>query len=314
MSDVGVGIDVSKARLDVRWTGVGRHGQVDNSRAGWKKLKRLLGKPKGQRIVLEATGGYECDVLDWLSAQGYWVCRVNPRQARDFAKGLGQLAKTDRLDAGMLAEMAIKVDTLTQYSPAPAAHREIGVWVRRRTQVLQMLQAARQQMEALDDAQLRGWLRDQIKSMQRQLARIDSGIQTRLETLPVSRVVRLMKGVGPGLCSVLLGLLPELGHLNRRQIAKLVGVAPLNRDSGAWRGRRTTWGGRAPVRAVLYMATLTAIRYEPTLREMYLRLRATGKLAKVAIVACMRRMLTILNARVRDYYAQQAPLAANGTL
>lgn len=306
MSEVGVGIDVSKAHLDVTCSDTGRRIRVDNCPTGWKKLGTALGDPAGQRIVLEATGGYECGVLDWLSAQDYWVCRVNPRQARDFAKGLGLLAKTDQLDAAMVAQMAVKVDTLVRYAPAPQAQRELGEWVRRRAQVLQDLQSARQRQGSLDDPKLRRWLREQAAALQRQLSRIDTGIKQRLEKLPVSEVVRFMKGAGQGLCSVLLGLLPELGHLNRRQIAKLVGVAPLNRDSGTWRGRRTTWGGRAQVRAVLYMATLTAIRHEPRLREMYRRLRANGKLAKVAIVACMRKVLVILNARVRDYYAHQA--------
>lgn len=302
----GIGIDVSKANLDVAWCGQTRQLRVANTRAGWKALAGKLGQPAGQRIVLEATGGYERRVLEELSARGYWVCRVNPRQARDFAKGLGQLAKTDALDARMLATMAVKVDTLVRYAPATSAQRELGEWVQRRAQVMQQLHSERQRMAALTDRQLRSWSRNQIATLQRQLSRIDAGIRTRLKTLPLQSVLVVMKGVGPGLLSVLLGLLPELGRLTRRQIAKLVGVAPLNRDSGTWRGRRTIWGGRARVRAVLYMATLTAVRHEPALRAMYQRVRANGKLPKVAIVACMRKMLVILNARARDHYARQA--------
>lgn len=306
MHKVGVGIDVSKANLDVAWHGQPQRVRVPNTRAGWKVLADKLGDPAGPRIVLEATGGYERGVLEYLGERGFWVCRVNPRQARDFAKGLGQLAKTDALDARMLAAMAIKVDTLVRYEVVPQAQRELGEWVQRRAQVVQQLQSERQRLATLSDAQLRGWSRNQVTALQRQLTRIDTGIRTRIRALSVRTALIPMKGVGPVLLSVLLGLLPELGHLQRRQIAKLVGVAPLNRDSGTWRGRRSVWGGRARVRAVLYMATLTSIRHEPALRAMYQRLRARGKLAKVAIVACMRKMLVILNARARDHYARQA--------
>lgn len=305
----GIGIDVSKATLDVAWHGQARRLRVANTRAGWKALAGNLGQPAGQRIVLEATGGYERGVLEDLSGRGYWTCRVNPRQARDFAKGLGQLAKTDALDARMLAAMAVKVDTLVRYTPATLAQCELAEWVQRRAQVAQQLQSERQRLATLTDRQLRGWSRNQIATLQRQLVRIDAGIRTRLTALPLQSVLVVMKGVGPGLLSVLLGLLPELGRLTRRQITKLVGVAPLNRDSGTWRGHRAIWGGRARVRAVLYMATLTAIRHEPPIRAMYQRLRARGKLPKVAIVACMRKMLVILNARARDHYARQAVTA-----
>ena len=310
MNTVGVGIDVSKSHLDAAWSHTDRRLRVKNTQAGWEKLTSVLGTINEQRLVVEATGGYESGILEHLSQRGYWVCRVNPRQARDFAKGLGQLAKTDRLDAEILAKMAVKVDTLTRYTPAPKAQQELGTWVRRRIQVLHILQAARQQQEGLDDPQLRRWLRSEIVSLQRQLDRIDAGIRDRLKGFPESVVVQIMKGIGPGVSSALLGLLPELGHLNRRQIAKLVGVAPLNHDSGSWRGRRIIWGGRAQVRAILYMGALTAVRFEPALRSTYQRLRANGKPAKVAIVACMRKMLVILNARMRDYYAEQSAMTA----
>lgn len=305
MNETGVGIDVSKANLDVAWYGQAQRIRVANKPDGWKALTGKLGEPAGQRIVLEATGGYERGVLEYLSERGYWVCQVNPRQARDFAKGLGQLAKTDALDARMLASMAVKVDTLVRYEAPTQAQRELGEWVQRRAQVNQQLHGERQRLATLSDKQLRAWSRNEIAALQRQRTRIDHGIRTRIQALPVQGVLHPMKGVGPGLLGALLGLLPELGRLQRRQIAKLVGVAPLNRDSGTWRGRRSVWGGRARVRAVLYMATLTAIRHEPALRDMYKRLRAYGKLPKVAIVACMRKMLVILNARARDYYAQQ---------
>lgn len=307
MSKTGVGIDVSKARLDVAWSYSNRFMQFSNTRAGWKKLKCALGDSSdGLRIVLEATGGYEQGVLDYLTERGYWVSRVNARQARRFAEGLGLLAKTDKIDARMLAEMAAIVRSLVRYRPPSAEHRELGAWVRRREQVKDQLQRAKQQLAGLDSPDLRRWARNEIKALQREMTRIDGGIKAQLDALPVSEQMQLLKGVGTGLCSALLGLLPEIGHVNRRQIAKLVGIAPLNRDSGTKRGYRSVWGGRALVRAILYMATLTAIRWEPALKETYQRLRANGKAAKVAIVACMRKLLVILNARARDYYASQS--------
>ena len=291
----GVGIDVSKAWLDVAWSACDRRLRVANTSVGWKVLVQAMADDPHVRIVLEASGGYEQGLLDYLVQAGHWVCRVNPRQARDFAKALGQLAKTDTLDARVLAQMAATVDTLSPYRSLTAAQRELSQWVRRRAQLVQMI--------------LRGWARRQLASLQGQLGRINQGIRARLKALPVVRELARTKGAGPVLISVLVGLVPELGQLDRRAIAKLIGVAPLNDDSGTRRGRRHVWGGRGSVRAVLYMAALSAIRHEPSIRAMYQRLRANGKLAKVAIVACMRKLLVILNAKARDHYAQaQLPI------
>jgi transposase len=303
----GVGIDVSKATLDVAWSS-GKERQVANSLAGWKVLAQTLSLD--ERIVLEATGGYEQGLLDYLTQAGFWVCRVNARQARDFAKGMGLLAKTDRLDAKMLAQMARAVDTLNRYVPPTLAQREVGQWIMRRQQVVETIHRARQRLATLQDVLLRRWARQEVLTAQRQLRRIEQGLRERLKGLPVHSVFASMKGAGMVLTTTLIGLVPELGRLPRRAIAKLIGVAPLNDDSGTRRGRRSVWGGRALVRAVLYMATLTAVRHEPLLRAMYQRLCANGKAKKVALVACMRKFLVILNARVREHYEQNPTAAA----
>lgn len=300
----GVGIDVSKAFLDVAMS-EGACWRVDNRLAGWKAVaRRLAGLPV--RVVVEATGGYEQGILDHLAACGCRVFRVNARQARDFAKGLGQLAKTDRLDARMLAQMALLVETLTPYQPPTALQREVAQYAQRRRQVVEMIQRERQRIGTLTEPSLRQWAKRSLASLQRQLKQIDAALRTRLQAWPPMQELRRMKGAGPVLLGALMGWVPELGRLSRREIAKLIGVAPLNDDSGKRRGRRRIWGGRAAVRTVLYMAALSAIRHEPPIRAMYQRLRARGKLPKVAIVACMRKMLVILNARARDHYCARA--------
>lgn len=300
----GVGIDVSKPWLDVAWSVCDRQLRVANTPEGWKALVQAMTEDSDVRIVLEASGGFEQDLLDYLVQAGYWVCRVNPRQARDFAKALGHLAKTDKIDARVLAQMAAKIDTLSAYRPLTAAQRELSQWVRRRAQLVQMIQGEHQRIALLSEPILLGWARRQLASLKRQLDRINQGIRARLKTVPVVHQLARTKGAGPVLLSVLVALVPELGQLDRRAIAKLIGVAPLNDDSGSRRGRRRVWGGRGSVRAALYMATLSAIRHEPSIRAMYQRLRANGKIAKVAIVACMRKFLVILNAKARDHYAQ----------
>lgn len=300
---VGIGIDVSKPILDVQ-TSDGVYWRVDNCLTGWKELvKRMRGM--NVRVVLEASGGYEQGVLDYLAKADIKVFRVNARQARDFAKGLGQLAKTDRLDAGMLAQMALMVKTLTPYQPPSALQRQVAQYATRRRQVVETIQRERQRISTLTDATLRKWAKRPLESLQRELKKIDAALRELLKTWPPMQELKRMQGAGPVLLGALMGWVPELGHLSRREIAKLIGVAPLNDDSGKRQGRRRTWGGRSAVRTVLYMATLSAIRHEPVVRTMYQRLRGNGKLPKVALVACMRKMLVILNARARDHYRAQ---------
>ena len=300
-----VGIDVCKATLDVAILGEAQVRQFANAPRGFRALAKWLKRRSPARVVLEATGGFEQVALDALHAAGLPMVRINPRQARDFAKGTGQLAKTDRLDAQVLAKMAAAVDA-PLYAPREDWRLRLGQWQQRRGHLLQTLLAERQRRERLDDALLRRAAQRHIVFLERELRGLDEGIGQQLQARPELAPLRSLRGVGPVLQATLACELPELGYLDGKAIAKLVGVAPLARDSGQWRGRRIIWGGRAGVRTALYMSALTAARFEPCLREFYQRLRARGKAAKVALVAVMRKMLVILNARMRDALAGSA--------
>lgn len=295
----GVGIDVSKQWLDVHIHELNKAERLPNTPHGFAKLVPWLHQFPCGGVVLEATGGYEQAALDALFNAGFAVTRVNPRQARDFAKACGQLSKTDQLDARVLAHMA-QVLKLPRYQPPAAWQRQLAEYQHRRLQVQLTVQQERQRLARLTD----DWLREQAQHglghWQTQLKDIDARIAELMAAQPQVEDLRSIKGVGPVLLATLLGQLPELGRLDGKAIAKLVGVAPLARDSGTMRGKRSVWGGRANIRAVLYMSTLTAIRYEPRLREFYQALRQRGKQAKVAIVATMRKFLVILNAKMRD--------------
>lgn len=301
---VFVGIDVSKATLDVAIHGVPKVRQFANDHKGFRQLVTWLATQVPEQIVLEATGGYEQAALDALFVANLPIVRVNARQARDFAKALGQLAKTDRLDAHVLAQLASAVP-LTRYQPPQAWQRNLAEWHQRRRHIVQMLGSERQRLERLTAPSLRAWMRRHIVMLQRELRRLDAEMKRQVDVQPTLAPLRSVKGVGPVLQTTLACQLPELGRLDGKAIAKLVGVAPLARDSGTMRGSRHVWGGRRDIRAVLYMATLTAIRYEPRLRSFYQSLRARGKAPKVAIVAAMRKLLVILNARVRDALLEQ---------
>jgi transposase len=301
-----VGIDVSKATLDVAVHGASEVRVFANSPAGFRRLAAWLLPQRPRQVVLEATGGYEQAALDALFAAGLPMVRANPRQVRDFAKALGQLAKTDRLDARVLAQLAATI-SLTPYQPACDWQRRLAQWHQRRGHVVQMLGSERQRLERLADPALLTWTRRHIEMLLRELRRLDAEIKHQVATQPALDPLRSLKGVGPVLQAALASQLPELGRLDNKAIAKLVGVAPLARDSGLMRGQRHVWGGRRQIRAVLYMASLTAIRYEPRLRDFYQALRARGKAAKVAIVATMRKLLVILNARMRDARIEQQP-------
>ena len=226
---------------------------------------------------------------------------MNPRQVRDFAKAAGRLAKTDALDAAVLAHFAAAVRPTPRPLP-DAATQSLAALVTRRRQLVEMLTAERNRLGSAPRV-LRAEIQAHITWLQRRLARLDTDLGQAIQTSPVWRaqddLLQSVPGVGPVLATTLLASLPELGTLNRRAIAALVGVAPLNRDSGTFRGRRMVWGGRAAVRAVLYMGTLVAVRHNPVLRAFYQRLRAVGKLPKVALTACMRKLLTILNAMLK---------------
>ena len=294
-----VGVDVGKAALDVAIDGVTGVLRFANTAVGIRKLVRRLGEVPEVRVVVEATGGYEDSLLDACSDAGLWVCRINPRQARDFARATGELAKTDAIDARLLCLMArLFVDRLRRYEAPAPWQRELRDWLRRRGQVVITLQAQKQQT-AMTSPVVRKLMARTIAALTRELAAIDRAMQALLKAR-ATPALRSSKGMGPIFQATSLALLPELGTLTRQQIAKLVGVAPMNRDSGQMHGKRRVRGGRAPVRVALYMATLSAVRWDPTLRAHYQQLRARGKLGKVAMVACMRKLLTIVNARRRD--------------
>ena len=294
-----VGIDVGKAALDVAVEGVSGVVRFQNSATGIGKVLRHLQGHQDIRIVVEATGGYEDALLEACADAGLWVSRVNPRQARDFARATGELAKTDAIDARLLATMArLFHDRLRRYDAPAPWQRELRDWLRRRGQVVATLQAQKQQT-ALTSSAVRRLMARTIAALQRELAAIDRAMQGLLKA-HASPALRSAKGLGPIFQATSLALLPELGTLTRHQLAKLVGVAPMNRDSGQTSGKRRIRGGRAPVRVALYMATLSAVRWDPLMRAHYQQLRARGKLGKVALVACMRKLLTIVNARRRD--------------
>lgn len=303
-----VGIDVSKAALDVAIHGQATAWRFANTPGGRRKLASWLLARHPHQVVLEATGGYEQAALDALHAAGLPVVRVNPRQARDFAKATGQLAKTDRLDARVLAQMAGALE-LVPYQPKAAWQRQLDEWIQRRRHIVDMQVAERQRLRALHDPVLRGLVTGHLRSLATTLRRLDREIQERVRARPELAALRSLKGVGPVLQATLACQLPELGQIDGKAVAKLVGVAPLARDSGTLRGRRTIWGGRAALRHALYMAALSAARQEPGLRDFYLSLRARGKAAKVAIVAVMRKLLVILNARMRDQRLGQTTAA-----
>jgi transposase len=302
--DLYVGIDVSKAVLDVAVTPSGEAWSVPNTAEGMQRLVEKLGGMLPRLIVLEATGGLERRAVAALAAAALPVVAVNPRQVRDFAKATGQLAKTDAIDAAILALFADRIrPELRPLRDAEA--QELEALVVRRRQVVDMISAEKNRLSAAPPSKrVRTAIGKTIKWFEKQLEEIDSDIDGAVKGSSAWRekddLLQSVPGVGKVLSRTLLSLVPELGALDNKQLAALVGVAPLNRDSGMQRGRRSVWGGRAHVRAVLYMGALVAARFNPTIRAFHTRLRASGKLPKVALVACMRKLLTILNAIVRD--------------
>jgi transposase len=299
-----VGIDVSKAVLDIAVTPTGEAWSTPNSADGMQDLVKRLREMAPTLIVLEATGGLERRAVAALAGAALAVVAVNPRQVRDFAKATGKLAKTDAIDAAVLALFADRIRPEPRSLP-DAETQELEALVVRRRQVVDMITAEKNRLSvAPPSKRVRTAIGKTIKWLQKQLEEIDTDLDNAVKASPAWRekedLLRSVPGVGKVLSRTLLSLAPELGSLGRKQMAALVGVAPLNRDSGTRRGRRSIWGGRAHVRAVLYMGALVAARFNPTIRAFHARLIAAGKLPKVALVACMRKLLSILNAVIRD--------------
>lgn len=300
-SNVFIGVDVSKERLDVAVAPSGESMGFANSEDGIALLADFV-KPLAPELVLfEATGGWEMNAVNHLAAQRLPLVVLNPRQVRDFAKATGRLAKTDTLDAAVLAHFAAAVRPPVRPLP-DAATQGLAALVTRRRQLVDMLTAERNRLSCAPKV-LHKELQAHIRWLERRITGVDADLEQAVRTSPVWRaqedLLRSAPGVGPVVARTLLAQLPELGTLSHKTTAALVGVAPLNRDSGRFRGRRQVWGGRAAVRAVLYMGTLAAVRCNPVLRAFYLRLRAAGKLPKVALTACMHKLLTILNAMMK---------------
>jgi transposase len=299
---VFVGIDVSKGTLDVALRPSGESFRVGNDQGGISALVERLSGVQPELVVLEASGGYETAVVAELAAASIAVTVVNPRQVRDFARAIGQLEKSDVLDARILALFAERVRP--EVRPlADERTRDLQALVARRRQLVEMLVAEENRLKQAPGV-LHRQLRSHIVFLRKELRALNSELDQQLRAMPLwhekDELLKSVPGVGRVLSCTLLADLPELGLLSRREIAKLAGLAPLARDSGMLRGKRTVWGGRAKIRSALYMSTLVAVRFNPVLRAFYQRLLAAGKPKKVALTAAMRKLLTMLNAMLRD--------------
>ena len=297
-----VGIDVAKEELVVAVHPSGAQWTVPNTSAGHRALHTQLTELAPELIVLEATGGYEMAVVSEL-AETLPVVVVNPRQVKEFGRATGRLAKTDRLDAALIALFAERVRP-TVRPVTPEATQELHALVLRRRQLLDMLTAEKNRLGLAQGTAVKKSLKQHIAYLERELGHADRALRDRVEQSPEWRLkdglLQSVPGIGPVASLTMLAELPELGQLAPKQIAALVGVAPMARDSGAYRGKRTISGGRAGVRNVVYMAALVATRHNPVIKAFYQRLLAAGKAKKVALVACMRKLLTILTAMLRS--------------
>lgn len=297
-----VGIDVSKVNMDVAIYPSGKQWSFTNNEKGISQAVTRLCELSPALVVMEATGDIELPLTAALAIAGLPTVVVNPRQVRNFARAMGKLSKTDTIDSQVMAYFAATIQPKPRPMP-DAQTQELSAILARRRQVIEMIVAERNRLGVANEA-VRESIQGHIAWLEKELADVDNNLTCTIQKSPLWRekdeLLRSVPGVGPVLSVTLLADLPELGTLNRRQIAALVGVAPLNRDSGNFRGKRRVWGGRAKVRAVLYMATLVATRHNAVIRDFYQRLNAAGKEKKVALTACMRKLLTILNALIRS--------------
>ena len=310
-SPLFVGIDVAKATLDIALRPSEQLWQIIYDDAQIEALVTQLSELSPTLIVIEATGGLERILVAALVAAKLPVVVINPRLARDFAKAIGRLAKTDRIDAQVLAHYGEAIRPSLR--PLPDADtQQLRALVDRRRQLIDIMSAEQSRLNT-SSARIRDSIEHHLTWLRQQVAKLDDDLDGMLKASSLWReydaILQSTPGVGPVLSRTLISQLPELGDLNRKEVAALVGVAPFNRDSGTWRGRRTIWGGRATVRAVLYMSTLVATRYNPVIREFYDRLLVSGKVKKVALIACMRKLLTILKAMIKHQQQWQPRVA-----
>lgn len=309
-NDIMVGIDVAKAHVDVAAIGAALdRGVFSNDVDGQSQLAEALVQLKPALVLLEASGGYEADLVCALQAAGLAVALINPARAREFARSMGQLAKTDKVDAQILAQMAAVLVRRPDFDRflkpvLEAEQHDLAALVTRRRQLLTML-GTEQQRLAMSRAAVRPSIKALIEAIRKQLELVDGEMQAHIAKhyAELSTLLRSIKGIGPIASAQLIADVPELGRLNRRQISALVGLAPFAKESGTYRGRRRIWGGRAEIRRTLYMAALSATKHNPVIKAFYSRLVAAGKAKKVALIACARKLLTILNAMVRDHKA-----------
>jgi transposase len=308
---VYVGIDVSKAWLDIGFHPSQESWRIENTQKGIRKLIKRFQSMPIENIVVEATGGYEAKLVDELSLAALPVSRVNPGRVRKFAQGLNWFAKTDKIDAKVLALFGEKAQPRRVLLPS-AAQKRLSALLKRRKQVLNMLTAEQQNRTELAEKDVQASIEIVIQVLKKQLEDLEAQIQDLIEKTPELKqkqdLLQSVPGVGPVLSATLVSQVPELGKCDRKEIAALAGVAPFNHDSGKKHGKRMIQGGRPFIRHVLYMATISATRFNPVIKAMYQRLLTAGKQKKVAIVACMRKLLTILNAIIRTQTPWQPAL------
>ncbi len=295
------GVDVSKGNLDVVVVGSDMKWRFGNNPAGIGKAVETFKGLFPVLVVFEATGGLELSFWEALTEACIPAAPVNPRQVRDFAKAKGRLAKTDEIDAEVIAHYGQAIQPRAQVFPETQSLKEL---MARRSQLIEMLTAEKNRLYAMRNPQIKLDIKAHIDWLESKLNDVNKDLKKAIDASPAwrekDRLLQSTPGVGPTLSATLLTQLPELGSLNRHEIAALVGVAPLNRDSGLMRGKRTVWGGRAPVRTVLYMATLAATRHNPVIKAFYNRLCGEGKARKLALTACMRKLLIILNSMLKN--------------
>jgi len=301
-AEIFVGVDVSKARLDISIGGSTEYWQISNDEKGFVKLIERLRGLHTTLIVLEATGGLELPVVAEILSAGLPIAVVNPKRIRDFARSVGQLAKTDKLDSCIIAQFAQAVRPEVRHLRTKE-EEHLTALLTRRMQLIEMLTAEKNRSHSIRKV-MRGVLQHHIEWLQDDLKKLDQAIAEYIKQSPIwcekEKVLRSVPGIGPVTGATMLANLPELGTLNRQQIAALVGVAPVNKDSGRKRGKRRVFGGRAVVRRTLYMAALSATKHNPKIKHFYENLICRGKEKKVALTACMRKLLVILNVMVKN--------------